>query len=139
MPDSEDTAGLTSSDVIGLVTVFERMLLAMENRLVAKMEENTQGAKDRWGLHDRDSERVLRDIADKFLAIEQSIELVEQALNLHLKQEADEDLQTQARVRPVLTLFQYLAKNWRTILLLIVSMLAILGFSGETLNKLLGR
>lgn len=131
-------SSLSGADVTALVTLFSNMLHAMEGRLIAKMDDNSRLAIERWAKHDLDSERIQNAWTEKFIGLEKRLDDHLVIANAHFTKERDEDLVSEARVKPVLTAVQYLAKNWRTILLVIVSIIAILGFSGETLNKLLG-
>ena len=130
--------GWTGADAIGLLNVFEHMLLAMERRLVEKMDDNSELAAERWDRHDKDSERTLKAIEDRFEKVHGLIKTVDETLAAHLKKERDEDLVNEIRVQPIVKAVRYVIAHWRTALLIIVSILAILGFSGETLNRLLG-
>lgn len=125
------SGGMTASEVTSLVNLFNGMLLAMEGRLTAKMDDNARAATERWAKHDYDAQVTLASWSDRFLKLEE-------ALDRHLRQEEDEDLIVAARIKPVKTTIQYLASNWRTILLLIVSLLAILGFSTRTFQEIIG-
>lgn len=139
---------LSVSDVMGLVRLFNDSLLAMETRLGAKMDDNSRAASDRWTKHDRDNERVLADIEKRFAKME--AEFCKQTasiagdLKAHVAvaqerwdKEHDEELILDARLTPVKGAFAYLRRNWKTILLVIVSILAVLGFSVSTFQNIL--
>jgi len=139
---------LSVSDVMGLVRLFNDSLLAMEARLGAKMDDNSQAASDRWIKHDRDSERVLADIEKRFNKME--TELCKQTADIaadlkthiaiadaHWQKEHDEEIAFDARLTPVKGAVGYLRHNWKNILLAVVTILAILGFSVSTFRNIL--
>lgn len=134
---TESGGTMSVTEVTGLVQLFNNSLLAMEGRLIAKMDENSRRASERWAKHDLELEANTKRIVARFEKVEASITLIEKSLKEHLDKEHDDELVVQARVKPITTVAGYIAKNWRTILLLIVSVLAILGFSGETLQTFL--
>jgi maltodextrin utilization protein YvdJ len=136
--DQPDVAGTMSvTEVTGLVNLFNGMLMAMEGRLIAKMDDNSRQAIANWVRHDQELAANTKRIVDRFEKIESSLLKVETCLQVHLDQEHEERIATEARVKPVVMSIQWFTKNWRTILLFIVATLAILGFSGETADKLL--
>lgn len=128
----------TGSDAIGLLNVFEHMLLAMERRLVEKMDSNSKQAAERWERHDKESDRTLQAIEDRFEKVQATIKTIGDSLEAHLEKERREQEVSEARTEPIFKVVGYVTRHWRTILLFIVAMLGIMGFTGETLNKLLG-
>lgn len=142
------TGSMSVTEVTGLIQLFNNQLLAMEGRLSAKMDDNSRLASERWTKHDQDSERVLADIEKRFTKLE--AELCEQTSVLaaefkahtqeaesRWKKERDEEIRLDARLTPVKGVIAYVRRNWKTILLLVVSVLAILGFSVNTLEEIL--
>jgi len=139
---------MSVTEVTGLVQLFNNQLLAMEGRLVAKMDDNSRMASERWVKHDHDRERILEDIEKRFGKLEaemckQTASLAED-LKAHVAiadaywaKERDEELILDARLTPVKGAVAYLRRNWKTILLVIVSILAVLGFSANTLEEIL--
>jgi hypothetical protein len=139
---------MTVTEVTGLVQLFNNQLLAMEGRLSAKMDDNSRMASERWVKHDHDSERILGDIEKRFVNLEtefcKQTSLIAEDLKAHVaiadahwKKEHDAEVALDARLTPVKGLIGYVRSNWKTILLLIVSVLAILGFSATTLENIL--
>lgn len=128
---------MTISDVTGILHLFEQMLLAMESRLVAKMDSNSRAATERWAMHDRDLEVNTKRVIERFEKLEKWIGTLDSALQAHLDKEHDEELVLDARVKPVKTLAQYTSKNWKTILLVAIAVFGALGFAGENLQTLL--
>lgn len=130
--------GMTAAEVTSLVNLFNGMLLAMEGRLTAKMDESSRRATDRWAKHDLDAQTTMQHWTDQFVRLEGVVDAHVTTAEAHWAAERDEELILAARIKPVKTTVQYLASNWRTILLLIVSALAILGFSTRTFQEILG-
>ena len=139
---------MTVTEVTGLVQLFNNQLLAMEGRLVAKMDDNSRMASERWVKHDHDRERILEDIEKRFGKLESEMCKQTAALAEDLKahiaiadaywtKEHEAEIALDARLTPVKGLIGYVRTNWKTILLLIVSLLAILGFSANTLEGIL--
>ncbi len=115
---------MSAADVTALVTLFSGMLNQMEARIIARLDQNSLGAAERWTVHEKEHTAL------------------EAKLDAHLKKSAevwahyrDEELVEQARIAPIKTGAAWLWTNWRTILLLIVAGIAVLGFSGETLDR----
>jgi len=130
--DAVPAAAWSASDVTGIVTLFNGMLFAMEGRLIAKLDENSRGATERWNKHDRELEQNREAIVGRFVKVEGSILKVETCLDAHLDKEHDEELATKARVQPVVLSAQYVSRNWKTILLVLFSLAAFVGLADET-------
>jgi hypothetical protein len=106
----------TVSDALGVLDVFERMLLAMEARLIQKIIDSNQTTSDR------------------FERLEKNLAIVEAALNLHLKEVEREDIVMAARVEPVKQTFGWLWIHWRDLALLAISLLAVATLLAERLT-----
>lgn len=139
----------TGINVLELIRMFNDSLHAMEARLGAKMDDNSRIASERWIKHDHDAERIMMDIENRFVKIEANMETrtceIQKALEVHIaearerwQREHDEEVAFDARLTPVKGIIGYVQHNWKTILLLIMSVLAILGFSSDTLQRILG-
>lgn len=115
----------TGSDVLGIITVFERMLLAMEARLVAKMDDNSQAAAERWARHDRELEASTARMEERFQKVEHNLLTVETLLEGHLQKDREEDLVSAARVAPVKTTFTWLWSHWRDLVLVAIGLIAL--------------
>lgn len=122
---------MTVSDVTGLVHLFNGMLVSMEGRLIAKIDETSRLAAERWAAHDLERLTFRELDAKRFEKLEQAIFTVEITLKQHLDKERDEDLVLDARVRPIKSVGGYIIHNWRTLLLAILAVLAILGITSE--------
>jgi hypothetical protein len=128
-------ARLSASEVTGIVSLFNGMLWAMEGRLIAKLDENSRGATERWAKHDRELEQNRVAIVDRFVKVEGSILKVETCLEMHLDKEHDEELAARERVRPVVLSAQYLSRNWKTVLLILFSLAALVGLIDESVVR----
>jgi len=146
LPVSNGTMSVT--EVTGLVQLFNNQLLAMEGRLSSKMDDNSRMASERWVKHDHDSERILADIEKRFIKMETEMCKQTAAIAAELKahiavadaywaKEHEAEIALNARLTPVKGAVAYFRRNWKTILLVIVSILAVLGFSVNTLETIL--
>jgi len=129
---------MTVSEVTGLVNLFTSMLSTSTAQIIGRIDDNARVETERWTRHDVDLERNREAIVARFLKVETALDSHLMVANIHFAKEHDEDLVMDARVRPVRSAGDWLARNWRTILLFIFGILALLGFSGETLQRLTG-
>jgi hypothetical protein len=120
----EIPARWSASDVLGVINVFERMLLAMESRLVAKMDDNSRSASERWASHDLTLAANEKKIITRFERLEGDLIKMEEVLNGHLRKEEHEDLVNEARIRPIKGSLAWFWRNWRDILLLFIGLVA---------------
>jgi hypothetical protein len=116
--------------MLALVSHITGLLSEMEGRILDRLSDNAKGASDRWAKHDRELEQNTKRVVDRFEIIEADLLTVSNCLKAHLDKEHDEEVRTNARVRPVLTVAQLLVKNWKSIALLIFALLGILGWAG---------
>lgn len=121
----------TAGDVLGVVSVFERMLASMEHRLIDKFEDGSRNANERWVQHERD--RVGLD--SRFEKLETRLHDIETTLTEHLVHEREEDLIIQARVRPVKNGFAWLWLHWRDVALLGLAIAALATLIAERLSR----
>jgi len=142
-----NSGSMSVTEVTGLVQLFNNSLLAMEGRLVAKMDDSSRLASERWIKHDRDSERIVGDIEKRIVTVQcelqKEIDLLATTLkdhigiaNTHWEKEHEEEIRLDARLTPVKGALAYVRRNWKTILLVIMSILAVVGFSRDTLHQL---
>ena len=115
---------MSVTEVTGLVQLFNNQLLAMEGRLSAKMDDNSRAAADRWRKHDEELEANTSRIVTRFEKIEGHIIKVETVLTAHLDREHDEDVASEARVKPVKTVVGWLWLHWRDLVLLFIGIVA---------------
>jgi hypothetical protein len=130
--------GMSILDVTGLVGMVGGMLSAMEGRILDRMRENSDAAKDRWALHDAQLTRDRESVIGRFLTVEGRIEDVNTAVTLHHQQAHDAAVATDARLKPIRTISGWLWANRKDLLLTVLFVLAVLGFMGDTLAGLLG-
>ena len=130
--------GMATLDVTGLVGMLSGMLGAMEGRILERMRENSEAARDRWALHDAELERNRTAIVSRFRAVEGRIEEVNVAVTLHHEAAHDQRIAADARIKPIRTVSGWLWANRKDLLLLALAILAVLGFMGDTLSGLLG-
>ena len=122
-PASEASSSvMTVTEFTGLLALIAPMLTAMEGRIIGRLNENSDLAKERWERHDSDSKRTLAAIEERFGGLET-------ALNGHLDAERVEDVAQLARIQPVKSAAGFIGRNWRSIALAIASILGILGLA----------
>ena len=129
---------MSVTEVTGLVQLFNNQLLAMEGRIVAKMDDNSRAASERWVKHDHELEVNTKRIVSRFEAVESSILTVEKALKTHLDREHDEEVASQARVQPIKGFVAWFWRNWRDVLLLAIGIIALLTFLTDWFGHVLG-
>lgn len=121
---------LTANDVTALVGLMSGMLDRMETRIIARLDENSIRATERWKKHDDELEANTKRIVDRFEKIEADLIDVSRCIHGHLAKEHDEEVALQARVKPVRTIGLWLAMNWRSLLLALLALLGVMGWAG---------
>ena len=129
---------MSVTEVTGLVQLFNNQLLAMEGRLITKMDDNSKLASERWIKHDLDLERNRATLIARFEKLEHAVLTVEQSLQAHLDKEHDEELTVQARIKPVKNILDYTVRNWRTIALWVMLVLTFMGVVAGRLYDFFG-
>ena len=121
-PEATASSVMTVTEFTGLLGLITSMLAAMEARIIGRLDENSRLAAERWTRHDDDSKRVLALIDARF-------ERIEGLVNGHLDAERVEDLELRARIKPVKSAAGFIGRNWRGIVIVIMSALGILGLA----------
>ena len=121
-PEAASSSVMTVTEFTGLLGLITSMLAAMEARIIGRLDENSRLAAERWTRHDDDSKRVLALIDARF-------ERIEGLVNGHLDAERVEDLELRARIKPVKSAAGFIGRNWRGIVIVIMSALGILGLA----------
>jgi hypothetical protein len=117
---AQPTFSVSLDAIMTLIHSFGTMVSAMERRIADRMAENAEASKERWGKWEERLGKVERQVAD------------------HLREEHEDEIRTEARVRPVRLSLAYVGRHWRTAALLILSALALAGYGVETLRTILG-
>lgn len=112
-----------------MLHLFEVMLLAMERRLVERMEENSELARSNWAKHDAELATNTRRIVERFEALEKQ-------LGLHLEEARLHRVASDARVRPVRSAFSWTWDHWRDIVLLAIGLFALVSALVEAGTRL---
>ena len=135
-PHDRPDPGWTDASAIGLLNVFERMLLAMESRLVAKMDDNARSASERWVRHDELQRERDKLSDDRFALVERNLQEHVEKARQYMQSRHDAEVRSAARVKPVLTAAQYVVANWRSMALLVLVALVILGYVSGDVRQL---
>lgn len=117
--------GMSARDVTALVHLFVSMLQEVKKDLLSALENNSRGAQERWEKHEKEH----ADLAER---LDCHIEEAQK----RWKADDQEEERFDARVEPIKAFLQWLRYNWKDILLLIIGLLALIGFSTETLERL---
>lgn len=147
--ETADIGRLSASDVLGVISIFERMLLAMEARLVAKMDDNNRLAAERWAQHDAQAllhdqrlvarfESIESRYNERFLSLEKSLLTTSTTLETHLKGHEREDIESAARIKPIKGVIGWLWENWRDVVIVVIALAALLTAWGDSIAKLFG-
>lgn len=135
---SPPPTSLTATDVLNLVSLFDRSLERMENRLIAKMDENSHGAAERWKRHDDELAANTKRIVERFEKLELALDQHIQVANAHWAKEERDDIATEARIKPLKGMAGWLWRNWRDILIIGIGLMAFAAAWGEWVGKLFG-
>lgn len=94
-----------------LIHSFASMITAMEGRLTKRIDDNAAASKERWAKWEGRLEKLEGVVAD------------------HLTAAHDAEVAAEARARPVRTVLGVLVDHWRDILLAILAVLGLFGFT----------
>ena len=121
---------LSVVETTALITLIDARLGRMEDRIIARLDQNSAGATERWVKHDAELAESTKRDTNRFLMIEKALDDHIQIANAHFDREHDAVLVSAARQRPVRLTAAWLGTNWVQIILFLISMLAILGVLG---------
>jgi hypothetical protein len=128
---------LTATDVLNLVSLFDKSLERMENRLIAKMDENSQGAAARWKRHDEELTANTKRIVERFEKLEKALDEHIQVANLHWAKDEREEIANEARIKPIKGIAGWLWRNWRDLLIIAIGLMAFAAAWGEWFGRLI--
>jgi hypothetical protein len=127
------------SDVTALVRLFMDMLAGTKKDI---LDEYQRAWKQHAEQHNQSYEQARVDSERAHKELRSEIVSVREDLNEHLElathrwqKEDEEDFVFDARVQPLKAVAWWLGKHWRDIVILLVGLLAILGFSTEWLSQ----
>ena len=131
MTDEPQANGrLSPTEVTALIALIDTRLGRMEDRIIARLDQNSAGATDRWAKHDAELAENTKRIVARFLLIEKCLDDHIVIANAHFDREHDAVLVSESRRRPVRLTLSWLGANWIAIALFVISLLAILGILG---------
>ena len=130
--------GMSIIEVTGLVNMFAGMLDRMEQRIIARLDDNSRMASERWAKHDQELERSREAVIARFLSIEKGLDDHLTVANERWAKEHDDDVRMDARVQPVKNGIRYAMIHWRTIALFVLVLLTLLGviFNAASIDQL---
>jgi hypothetical protein len=113
-----------------LIHSFGSMMTSMEARLSTQIKENAAASKERWM-------RWETDFKEYRLANDERVNALRRDLDVHLDERQRDEIRWDSRVEPLRTSGMWLGRHWRDLILMILGVLAVLGFSSDTLHQLL--
>jgi hypothetical protein len=131
-------AGMSATEMTGLVGLFNSQLSLMETRIMARLDLNAEAARHRWETHDKELAENTRRVVERFEKLEANLTTVAEAVRVHHEEEHDERVRNDARVRPVKGFFGWLWRNWRDLVLLAIGLLALAAAFGEWFGRFAG-
>ena len=128
--DLQPNGRLSPTEVTALITLIDARLGRMEDRIIARLDQNSAGATERWAKHDAELAENTKRIVARFLLIEKCLDDHIVIANAHFGREHDAVLVSAARQRPVRLTISWLAANWKDLVILAVGILVVLGILG---------
>jgi len=130
--------GNNVADAAALIAAVATLVAGSTQTIMARLDENSRGASERWRLHDEELARNRETITAKFLKIESALDAHIVIANQHFAREHDDDLVMQARVRPVRLGVAWMASHWKDIAILLVGILGFLAVAADLASRYLG-
>ena len=130
--------GNNVADAAALIAAVATLVAGSTQTIMARLDENSRGASERWRLHDEELARNRETITAKFLKIESALDAHIVIANQHFGREHDDDLVMQARVRPVRLGVAWMARHWKDLAILAVAVLGLFAVTADILSRYLG-
>jgi hypothetical protein len=131
-------SSMSAGEVLHLISLFDRSLERMETRIIAKMEENSEGAKERWKRHDEALAANTIRVVSRFEKMESALLKVETLLDQHLDREHEEDIRMDARIRPLRGSISWLWAQRKDIVIVLIGFGVFATFLLEAFGRILG-
>lgn len=135
-------------EAASMIAAVATLVAGSTATIMARLDENSRAAADRWKLHDDELSRNRIAITAKFEKVEKElqveIEILEKELaahlvvaNAHFAREHDDDLVMQARVRPVQIGLQWAVNHWKDIVILVIGVLGLMAVTADVVSRYL--
>jgi hypothetical protein len=95
-----------SNDLTVVTLVLQQMTL-LEARLIKRLDDNAKALSGKWDHHEAEHADLINRLSKH-----------ETLLLEHLREEEDQQLQFDARVKPVMSLAAIIKREWRTIVII---------------------
>jgi hypothetical protein len=137
---SPDTAVNRSSigDAAALIAALGALVNASTATIMARLEENSRGATERWRLNDERVADDARRSEARVEKIEKSILVVQRALEMHLDGHHDEAVVMDGRVRPLKNGVAWMVANYKNIVILLIGLLGFFAVAADLASRYLG-
>ena len=125
-------------EVTGLVNLFTSMLNTSTAQIISRIDSNAAAETERWRKHDAELERNREQVVARFLKVESALDNHLVVANSFFAKEHDEEVASDARVRPVKSAVGWLWLHWRDILLLVIGLFAFMTLVIDAFGHMLG-
>jgi hypothetical protein len=124
--------------MLALVAHITGLLSEMEGRIMNRLDANSQGAAERWRKHDEELAVNTKRVVERFVKIESVLDAHISEANAFFAKQHDEDVASDARVRPVRTTLAWVIEHWGSILLFLFGLLGFLAIAADVIARYLG-
>jgi hypothetical protein len=110
----------------------------MEDRIIARLDQNSAGATERWVKHDAELAENTKRVVARFMVVEADLLTVSKSIDVHLAREHDAAIALNARVKPVKSTLRWVVVNWRSVLVLLFGLLGFFAILSDLAVRYLG-
>jgi len=107
--------GTGVAEAANLIAAVATLVSGSTSTIMARLDENSRGATERWRQHDAELERNREAITAKFIKLEKALDDHIVIASVHFARQHDDDLVMRARVQPVRTAGAWIVANWKTV------------------------
>jgi hypothetical protein len=132
------SAQLSPTEVTALITLIDTRLGRMEDRIIARLDQNSAGATERWVKHDAELAENTKRVVARFMVVEADLLTVSKSIDVHLAREHDAAIALNARVKPVKSTLRWVVVNWRSVLVLLFGLLGFFAILSDLAVRYLG-
>ncbi len=136
--DGLQTPLASVDSIITLIHSFSAMVQGVKNDLLREMAANAQASRERWDRWERDFAKYQRDTDRRIELLEEQTKAIHGRLDSMDREKERGELVWDSRVAPLKKGGIWLGAHYRDLLLVILGILAILGFSTETIQRIIG-
>lgn len=121
-----------------LIHSFASMMSSMEKRLADQISHNAGASKERWERWEREFEKYQRDTGRRIELLEEQHSIQQNRVDALYKEKEHDEIVWDSRLGPVKRAGIWLGRHARDIIIVILGILAVLGFSTEAIQRIMG-